>query len=479
MTIRIPANKEGMKLIFSDIRFWILLFFIVRLYGITQPPLEVAHNWRQTNVAMVARNFLETDSNIFYPRIDVAGEKSGITGMEFPLLNYLIYLVSLLFGYQHWYGRIINLIVSSFGIYFFHQLLRRYFNDRIALHASLILLCSIWFAYSRKIMPDTFSASLVIIGVYFGNEYLRRTAFTRKIGVGLLAFLFVTMGLLSKLPSASLLVFLLPGWLKGESSRAQKTVFLLMMISGALMVYGWYGYWVPHLQKTYGLGYFFMGSGMGESIHALQLKWPLVLQKFYDDALKFTGFGFFILGIAYAVYRKEKSILWVLLLGSIAFIPVVLKGGDNFARHSYYIIPFVPVMAVLAAYGTCLPKGWKSSVLVIVICLEGILNQQHDFRIKEKDRGILSLEHELDKFSNSGELILINSGEYPTPMYFAHRKGWVLSNEQIQQQTTINELKGKGLKTIVILKRTFGSEISLALPKRMENEDYCVYRIGN
>jgi hypothetical protein len=63
------------KLFLQDIRFWILLFFIVRLYGITLPPLEVAHNWRQATVTMVARNFAEVDANILYPRIDIAGKK--------------------------------------------------------------------------------------------------------------------------------------------------------------------------------------------------------------------------------------------------------------------------------------------------------------------------------------------------------------------------------------------------------------------
>ena len=79
---------------FSNIRFWIVVLFIIRLIGITNPPLEVEHNWRQTTVTMVARNFLEVDNNIFYPRVDFAGDKTGITGMEFPLLNYMIYGVA-------------------------------------------------------------------------------------------------------------------------------------------------------------------------------------------------------------------------------------------------------------------------------------------------------------------------------------------------------------------------------------------------
>ena len=107
---------------FLNIKFWIIAFFILRLFHITNPPLEVSHNWRQTTVTMVARNFEEVNNNIFYPRLDIDGDKAGVTGMEFPVFNYLIYLMSLLFGYEHWYGRLINLIVSSFGIYFFYKL---------------------------------------------------------------------------------------------------------------------------------------------------------------------------------------------------------------------------------------------------------------------------------------------------------------------------------------------------------------------
>ena len=133
----------------GDIRLWIVLFFIVRLYAITDPPLEVAHNWRQTTVTMAARNFYEADNHILYPRIDIAGEKWGITGMEFPVLNYLIYLVSLVFGYAHWYGRLINLVISSFGIFYFYKLAYKYFGYKIAFNAAFLLIFSVWFNYSR------------------------------------------------------------------------------------------------------------------------------------------------------------------------------------------------------------------------------------------------------------------------------------------------------------------------------------------
>lgn len=160
------------KTLIRDFRFWILIYFLIRLIGILNPPLEVAHNWRQVTVNMVARNYLEVNANLFYPRVDMAGEKSGITGMEFPLLNYLIFLVSRVFGFDHWYGRLINLIISSIGIYFFYLTIKKFLSPSLAIISGIILLNSIWFSYSRKIMPDTFSVSLTLIGLYFALEYL-------------------------------------------------------------------------------------------------------------------------------------------------------------------------------------------------------------------------------------------------------------------------------------------------------------------
>ena len=189
-----------------DIRFWIVFFFLLRLYGITNPPLESAHSWRQTTVTMVARNFYEVDNNPLYPRIDIAGEKTGITGMEAPVLNYCIYVMAEVFGYQHWYGRFINLLVSSFGLYFFYRLLRKYFSEETAFYAAMILCVSIWFAYSRKIMPDTFSMSLLIMGFYYGSNYIERDE-KKKQWMWLVAcFALTALGVLAKLPSGYCLI---------------------------------------------------------------------------------------------------------------------------------------------------------------------------------------------------------------------------------------------------------------------------------
>jgi hypothetical protein len=136
-------------------------------------------------------------------------------------------------------------------------------------------------------------------------------------------------------------------------------------------------------------------------------------------------------------------------------------------------------MALVAGYTLSRIKNVKiASLIIFAVVAEGIANQQHDFRIKKEFLFYNNLERELDSTTNRNDLFIINSGEYPTPMYFTHRKGWVDSNDKISNENYIQELKDKGLKYILILKRTFGSEIVLdKYQKLIDNEDYCLYKI--
>jgi hypothetical protein len=136
-------------------------------------------------------------------------------------------------------------------------------------------------------------------------------------------------------------------------------------------------------------------------------------------------------------------------------------------------------MALIAGYGLeKIRYHWMGLLLLVALSVEGIANQQHDFRIKEKEYRILNLEKDLDRVSRRHDLIFINSGAFPTPIYFSHRKGWIGSNEEISNEQYISKLKKEGLKYIVILKRSFGTEIALnQYLKVMENEDYCIYKL--
>ena len=377
-----------MPVIIKDIRFWIIAFFLIRLIGITNPPLEVSHNWRQTTVSMAARNFSETDNHILYPRIDIAGEKSGITGMEFPLLNYLIYLLSVVFGYDHWYGRLINLIVSSFGLWYFFRLVKDHFGEKVAFHSAIVLAVSVWFQFSRKIMPDTFAVSMVIASLYYASCYFRGNENHRKQLYSLILFsVMMMLGVLSKLPAGFLGVLLLIPLLHTGFSVKKRMVFAIALCASLVPAVVWYFRWVPHLVNTYGFWHFFMGVSVSQGMAELMNHPGETFKMFYNVPLKFAGFAIFLFGVYNMVRDKNKWLNVVFVLSSVAFLLLMMKSGRNFYHHNYYILPFVPVMALVAGYGLSkIKRGSWSLLLLIVISVEGLANQQHDFKIKKQSQ---------------------------------------------------------------------------------------------
>ncbi len=460
---------EKLEKLFGDIRFWIAVTFLHRLASILQPPLEVAHNWRQTTVTMVARNFLEIDPNIFYPRVDMAGELSGITGMEFPLLNYLIYLVSLIFGYEHWYGRLINLIVSSVGIWCFYDLLKHYFNKKVAFSSAMVLLFSLFYYYSRKIMPDTFSVSLIFAGIWVWKNFVLTSNFWKYF----IGSLFIVLGVLSKVPSVMILAFLWPLMLEANWN---KRIFMSCAIGVTGVIAAlWYFYWVPYLQREYGYEHFFMGNTIAWTFQFLLNNWQETLHMFYVKAAGFSGFVVAFIGLFFLI-RSALSAKLIVGFSFILFAILMLKSGDKFTDHEYYIIPFIPVMALLAGISLSALKPKLLLMALLIISVEGVARKWEDQFIKS-GKQLTHLDEMLDPYMTNSDLIVINSDELPTPMYFAHRKGWVLPNQTLQQPQEIEQLKSKGCKFILVLKKRFGSDVTLPYGLKADTELFKLYEL--
>jgi len=455
----------------KDIRFWIFFFFLIRLTGITNPPLEAAHNWRQSLTCMIAQNFYEGDNNIMYPVINMAGNKSGIIGSEFPLFNYLIYLLSLLSGYTHWYGRLINLVVSSIGIYYFYLLTVRLINKNTAFNASIVLLSSVWFAYSRKIMPDTFSIALVIAGLYYGYEFMHKGNVFRLLGF----FILVTAGGLSKIPALSivsvcgLLLFI------KQIPAYRKQIFAATTTLSIFVVLLWYFYWVPYLIEHYQYRLYFPKS-ITEGIREIALYIPELLEKFYFGSLaSYIGFAAFIAGLYYIAKSDLKFLKLTLGLISIVFAFFIVKTGAVFPTHSYYIIPFTPVMALAAGYGIHrLTQRYRyAGFLLVLIAFEGIANQQHDFFIKDNMLYKTGLVNIVDNHIERGQLIIINGGSSPQDIYFSGRKGWTVKNELLNNKS-IDSLKNEGASYLITDKHKL-SQFFTNYSLIYKDSDYSIY----
>lgn len=440
----------------GDIRTWIALFFLLHLTTITLPPLEPASTWRQTDGLMVARNFYEVDNNIMYPRVDVGGNLTGIVGCEFPFLNYLIYLASLLFGYEHWYGRLIDLIISSVGVFFLYKLIKEYIDDKTALLTGITVLCSHWFTYCRTNIPDTFSTSLCIIALYYGIRFLYDGKYYRLLIYLLLGWL----GCMNKISVAAILTVMAIPFFQKDVMLNRKIWISVASVAILASVYAWYFIWVPHLNNTYGFfGHFFMGLTLKEGTRQIIELWQPTLKRFVVTPFKYSGFVLFLFGLFIIVKNKTHLRLLAFALPFFAYLVVVLKSGYGFQLNPYYVVTFIPPMAFVIGTGLAsIRKQWIIMVLMLAVAGEGVGNQIHTFTIREPHRSMADIEAVLDKHIERTDLIAINgtAATDPTPMYFAHRKGLTIANTELNDPSYKERFKSTGIKYVVILPQMYG-----------------------
>ncbi len=508
------------KPLFPKIQFihiLLVVFLSIQCIGITNPPLEIGHNWRQTVTAMIARNLQNNGFNLFNPQIDFAGNTDGTIGSEFPAFQAIIAVFNSLFGYQHWQGRWINLLISTWGVWSLYQFLLRTFSQRIAQNTSAILLFSVWFSFSRKVMPDTFSIALVLIGIRQAQLYLHSVKLRHLVFM----FLSFSLAVLSKLPAIAwlaTLVFIIPKILEQHKRSNQLPLsktdirFIIACLISIIPGLIWYFYWVPLLNKTFQLYY---PKSLTEGLSEIIPHWRLLFEKFYFTAFySFAALLLFLLGLVY-LFNKNYSSTYLnkniesidinnfkkIKLSFLAFVIVfgifIIKTGDVFPKHTYYIIPFMPFMAFIAALGlefiyqkterkqpvintknTIQKPSAKTllTILLLVANTEALLNQVHELSIKPTEKYKLELEL-IGKTLPSKSLIVSNAGVNPQELYFLDHKGWVRFPQQLHSKSHLDSLTNCNAEFLVINKNFEEPRANYNLPIYSKSESFLVYQL--
>src|SRR5438067_9378646 len=157
--------------------FIVVAAFVVRLIGIDQPFTD-PWSWWQSDVAAIARNFLENGFHFTQPQIDWAGNQPGFVGTEFPVLPFVAALVYRSVGVQEWIGRIQGVLLFATALPFFFGLVRRIFGEAVAVWATFFYaFAPLSIVASRAFIPDVPSLSLAIVGIYFFLRWIEEEKF--------------------------------------------------------------------------------------------------------------------------------------------------------------------------------------------------------------------------------------------------------------------------------------------------------------
>ena len=127
----------------------------LRLIHVTRP-LVGHHSWRQADSAAVARNFVEEQYNILYPRIDWRGATEGHVECEFPIYQFILASIYRIAGVHEVIGRLLSIAFSLATVYGVYRLSALVATPSTGLWAALfyaVLPMPVFFG--RALMPES------------------------------------------------------------------------------------------------------------------------------------------------------------------------------------------------------------------------------------------------------------------------------------------------------------------------------------
>lgn len=314
--------------------------------------IDSPHTWRQADTAAVARNFHQESWNIFLPRIDTRGDKTGITGMEFPLYSFTVALLSVLFQTDNdFVGLMVSLISSIFLFFALERLFPTLGRESLLLS---FFATPVFFQWAHRFMPAMFALALCLWGVYFYNSPNKKW------------LLPATLLLLSgSLVRPFFIFFYLPLLLHVLRSLWGRQIPWPSLAAGTLslgIIFSWYYLWCPHLVDTYGIKYFALFQDF--SLSNLTVFFDPSLYVKLAETLIHSYISPLLIGFSFLGLRSldKDSFFWATLM-PLVFIPLIT--GPHFHIHPYYLMGLSPLIVISTAYGLeWAQKNWRYPLLV-------------------------------------------------------------------------------------------------------------------
>jgi 4-amino-4-deoxy-L-arabinose transferase-like glycosyltransferase len=405
----------------------------VRLIAINQPFID-PWSWRQSDVAAIARNYLENGFHFSRPQIDWAGNERGYVGTEFPILPFIAAFFYKIAGVQEWIGRIEGVLFFVAALPFFFGLVRRVFGEPVGLWATFFYaFAPLSIVTSRAFMPDVPSLSLAIAGLYFFVRWIEE----EKLRWLVTSAVLVSLALLIKLPTAIVgapLFYLAAG--RGtrradirddglENAAPWLARWELWFFAAVTLIPSAIWYWHAHRIAERFYPHHFFGAG-GFQIMSFAWYWQIVRQTAFSS-LTLLLFVLATLGALIAPRGKFTRLFHWWFAATVVFIFVVGYGN----RHQWYQLPLVPIAAVFAGCAcvwvarTAMSRSVLAvgaMLLIASFAVSAYFCVQPLYRPAAASLRDLGLE--LNEATTSNALIIAATDGDPTVFYYAHRKGW-------------------------------------------------------
>lgn len=308
------------------------------------------HQGAQADRASVAYNYFNVSMNFFEPRVMESRSFNGITGLEFPIIQYITAIFYKIFGFHDFIYRII-MGLFVFGGCFSAWKITEFFIQKTS-HRYLFF--TLWYSspilvfYTFNYLPDIAAMSFTMMAwhqffkYYFGLE--PKKSFNQYLLLVTLAGLLKITFLISHL---SLLILLLLQKKQPNLFRVQlifKPISIIKWFIPFIFIAAWYGY-ANHLTVTNWNFHFLQKMNPAKTvtdfIENTRFAFDTWSSRIYLTTALMAMTTFFVASVI--KYFQNLDILgWISLLLLGGFLAIFILFNGQFKHHDYYFIALFP-----------------------------------------------------------------------------------------------------------------------------------------
>lgn len=409
-------------------QWWLFLIVLValglRLRGITNPLLD-NQAWRQADTASMASHMLGrlTDlPNVFIPLLSYDGITPQRVELEFPFLPYLLAWTWTIFGWADLWGRLWSVMLSLLTIGGIYYLGRQMFTDRAGLFAAAIYtLMPLSIYYGRVVMPEPMAQAWSVWALAILCKWRKSQAERGSWKVGLL----MAGAILAKLPQLMLfpVALLLGFWPLRSKAVGQLIRYSVIVLILPMVYYLWVHYYSPPSSQ-------FVSGIMTGNMANPNLDWKL-LEKNVEQGLTLSMLILAGIGVLRLLFFPSpvRIVLLTWVGVSVLYVGVVCVR----IPLDYYLVPILPLIALLSAYALDGIKDIRGALLVIVLIALLNLDAYTYLTPKYQWSSDYLIQARWIKENTPESSILVLSDSPPMTFYYANRVGFRLTTVKDQE----------------------------------------------
>jgi hypothetical protein len=454
---------------YKNVVFLVLLLLIsgaTHVFTIMKQRPQSVHMWAMCDRGSIARNYAQESMNFLLPRVHETKQGEGITGLEFPIMNYGAAVCYKIFGFSEFWYRLLMFLVYSGGLYASYLISGIFLKRESYRYLSVFLfsITPILTYYAANFIPDTASFGFMMIAWYFFFSYFKHPSTKRFLFLTLFASLAVLIKLTSAIGVIIMMGLIIWSYIRKKNFELTNLKFSRPLVLLACFIvlgltYGWYTY-AKYLNDTYGLTVFLMKSMRPESWDAIKNVAKHINEIWVQFYFPKAFYYLFLVTIGFILFQirkvNEQLILIFIgyLFGVLSFVYMMFV---QFGDHDYYIITLLPLLffMFLLAFNTLeklkINAKFNSGILVVLIALLlfGVkFNRGHQaFRMDEhcwlydwsryKDYQTVEPYVKELGLKSTDKVIAILDYSPNIALYFLNLKGWsvadIANDESIQR----------------------------------------------